>query len=113
MFSRMGGGRARAGRTRRHSGLIAPRAQPNVRRRVADALRESIDARAWRFPGETELRPIVPMVFYLGSGRWRYAAEFSEGGIMRQRDSHRRGGINATAPRAGRRPRPAVSGELV
>jgi len=33
-------------------------------------------------PGETELRPIVPMVFYLGSGRWRYAAEFSEGDIM-------------------------------
>ena len=39
------GRRARApGRTRRHSGLIAPRAQPNVRRRAADALRESIDA---------------------------------------------------------------------
>ena len=31
-----------------------------------------------RYPGETELRPIVPMVFYLGSGRWRYATEFSE-----------------------------------
>ena len=24
------------------------------------------------------LRPIVPMVFYLGKGRWRHAAEFSE-----------------------------------
>ena len=34
---------ARAGRTRRHSGLIAPRAQPNVHRRAADALRDSID----------------------------------------------------------------------
>ena len=31
-----------------------------------------------RYPAETELRPIVPMVFYLGSGRWRYATEFSE-----------------------------------
>ena len=31
-----------------------------------------------RFPAETELRPIVPMVFYLGRGRWRYATEFSE-----------------------------------
>ncbi len=49
-----------------------------MRRRAADALRDSIDAGAWRFRGETELRPIVPMVFYLGSGRWRYATEFSE-----------------------------------
>ena len=24
------------------------------------------------------MRPIVPMVFYLGKGRWRHAAEFSE-----------------------------------
>ena len=24
------------------------------------------------------MRPIVPMVFYLGSGRWRYATEFTE-----------------------------------
>ena len=31
-----------------------------------------------RNPAETELRPIVPMVFYLGSGRWRHATEFSE-----------------------------------
>ena len=31
-----------------------------------------------RFPAETMLRPIVPMVFYLGKGRWRHAAEFSE-----------------------------------
>ena len=29
-------------------------------------------------PEETELRPIVPIVFYVGDGRWRHATEFSE-----------------------------------
>ena len=29
-------------------------------------------------PGERELRPIVPMVFYEGQRRWRHAAELSE-----------------------------------
>ena len=40
-------------------------------------------ARIWerhrrQYPEETELRPIVPLVFYLGRGRWRHATGFSE-----------------------------------
>ncbi len=30
------------------------------------------------YPDETELRPILPVVFYLGNGPWGHATEFSE-----------------------------------
>ena len=31
-----------------------------------------------QFPRERRLRPIVPLVFYQGPGRWRHATEFAE-----------------------------------